>query len=131
MSSQSSIVPEVCGPWEGKVATLGSFSSFVVTSPTHGHIPTYPKEVEIIHTYQDGCWGVHEYSRHPQLYIEEMTHIACIPTTPGDEELMALFYDLHVGEDWEEERSIAVSGLGLIKNDLRDSLGESATYVIH
>ena len=59
------------------------------------YIPRYPREVDIIETYQDGRWGAHEYSRHPQMYVEEMTHIACIPAGPGgDNSLMAIFFDL-------------------------------------
>ena len=63
--------PQVCGPWEGKVATHGSLSGFVITTPTEEHIPPYPREVDIIHTYTDGRWGSHEYSRQPQQYVEE------------------------------------------------------------
>ncbi|TBU21532.1 hypothetical protein BD311DRAFT_611317, partial [Dichomitus squalens] len=121
----------VCGPWEGKVATIGSLSGFLVTSPTREYIPRYPREVEVIQTYEDGFWGEHEYSRHPQLYVEEMTHLACIPATPEqDEMLFDLFHPLHASRDWTEDRDIAVHGLGLIKREMRKSLGECAAYVI-
>ncbi|TBU21336.1 hypothetical protein BD311DRAFT_678629, partial [Dichomitus squalens] len=123
--------PDVCGPWEGKVATIGSLNGFLVTSPTREYIPRYPREVEVIQTYEDGFWGEHEYSRHPQLYVEEMTHLACIPATPEqDEMLFDLFHPLHASRDWTEDRDIAVHGLGLIKREMRKSLGECAAYVI-
>ena len=65
------------------------------------------------------------------MYVEEMTHIACIPAGPGgDNSLMAIFFDLWPAQDWEEDRGIAVSGLGLIKHETRKHLGESAAYVI-
>ena len=73
------LAPAVCGPWDGKVASSRPLNAFVIMSPTRDHIPLIPKDIDIIHTFTDGHWGVYKYSQHPQWYIQEMMHIACIP----------------------------------------------------
>ena len=62
-----------------------------------------PKVVDVIQTYVDGRWGIHEYSRHPQWYIEEVTHIACIPGRLSPPEVPdILFKSLDGDTHWEE-----------------------------
>ncbi|KAI1782324.1 hypothetical protein LXA43DRAFT_1104268 [Ganoderma leucocontextum] len=123
--------PEVCGPWEGKVASQAGLSGFVITSPSQNHVPKFPRDVDIVHTYTDGRWGVHEYSRHPQLYIEEMTHLACIPRSSCPPDIPDILYvTLTAEEHWAEDAGIAVRGLGLIRGEVRDQLREAAASAL-
>ncbi|KAI1785016.1 hypothetical protein LXA43DRAFT_900642 [Ganoderma leucocontextum] len=124
------LAPAVCAPWEGKVASQGDLSGFVITSPTQDHVPQMPRDLNIIQTYVDGRWGVHEYSRHPQWYIEEMTHVACIPRTASPEVPEILFAALDADKDWQEDASVAVRGLGLMRSSVRQDLAEAAATAI-
>ncbi|KAI1782667.1 hypothetical protein LXA43DRAFT_905092 [Ganoderma leucocontextum] len=123
--------PAVCAPWEGKVASQMGLSGFVITSPTQEYVPQMPKDVNIIRTYVDGRWGVNEYSRHPQWSIEEMTHVACIPRSASPPDIPdILFTCLQVDKHWEEEPSVAVQGLGLIRSSIRKDLADGAATAI-
>ena len=123
--------PDVCGPWDGKVASHGPLSGFVITSPTQHFVPQLPKDADIINTYVDGRWGVHEYSRHPQWYLEDMTHIACIPRNPSPTTAPdVLFLTLQGNDHWHEDLSVAVNGLGCISPDIRSQLQTAANTVI-
>ncbi|PIL28190.1 hypothetical protein GSI_09727 [Ganoderma sinense ZZ0214-1] len=115
--------PDVCSPWEAKAASHAGLSGFVITSPTQHYVPKYPRDVDVIHTFSDGRWGVHEYSRHPQIYIEQMTHLACIPRTASLPDIPdILFTTLRAVDHWAEDAGIAVHGLGLICEEVRDQL---------
>ncbi|KAI1795368.1 hypothetical protein LXA43DRAFT_1091016 [Ganoderma leucocontextum] len=123
--------PAICGPWEGKVASQGVLSGFVITSPSQEHVPHMPRDVNMIQTYVDGRWGVHEYSRHPQWYIEEMTHVACIPWSASPPDIPdILFTSLDTDKHWEEDASVAVRGLGQIRALVRKDLAEAAATAI-
>ena len=113
------------------MACYAGLSGFVVTSPSRDHVPKMPKVVDVIQTYVDGRWGIHEYSRHPQWYLEDLTHIACIPRRPSPPEVPdILFQSLDGDSDWEEAPSVAVHGLGLMKDAIRGELVEAATSAI-
>ncbi|KAI1788224.1 hypothetical protein LXA43DRAFT_974933 [Ganoderma leucocontextum] len=90
-----------------------------------------PRDVNMIQTYVDGRWGVHEYSRHPQWYIDEMTHVACIPRSASPPDIPdILFTSLDTDKHWEEHTSVAVHGLGLIQASVRKDLAEAAATAI-
>ncbi|KAI1783819.1 hypothetical protein LXA43DRAFT_1102080 [Ganoderma leucocontextum] len=123
--------PNICGPWEGKVASQGVLSGFVITSPSQEHVPQMPRDVNVVQTYVDGRWGVREYSRHPQWYIEEMTHVACIPRSASPPHVPdILFISLEADKHWEEDASVAVHGLGLMRASVRKDLADAAATAI-
>ncbi|KAI1782276.1 hypothetical protein LXA43DRAFT_1104422 [Ganoderma leucocontextum] len=123
--------PAVCGPWEAKAASAAGLSGFVITTATQHYVPKFPRDVDIVHTYIDGRWGVHEYSRHPQIYIEEMTHLACIPHSACPPDIPDILYtSLQAAEHWAEDAGIAVHGLGLIREEVRDQLREAAASAL-
>ena len=106
-------------------------SGFIVTSPNQDRVPKMPKDSDIIQTYVDGRWGIREYSRHPQWYIEELTHIACIPRSSSPPDVPEiLFATLECDKDWEEDPSVVVHGLGLIRDSLRLELADAADAAI-
>ena len=90
-----------------------------------------PKDVEVIQTYINGWWGEHEYSRHPQWYKEEMTHIACIPRGPSQPEVPdILFAPLRMDQHWAEDLSVVVRGFSLIIESVRKELSVAAAITI-
>ena len=121
------LAPAVCRPWEGKLASTAGLSGFAITTPTQHYVPRYPRDVDIVHTYSDGRWGVHEYSRHPQIYHAEMTHVACIPRSPSPPDIPDILYTtLRAAEHWIEDAGMAVRGLGLIRDEVRQQLRAAA-----
>ena len=123
--------PAVCQAWEAKVATRGQLDGFVFTSPNMEFIPEYPVFREVITTCQDGRWGVHEYSRWPQPYVEGMLHIACIPRQPSLPHLpRVVFRSLYAIKDWEERAEVMVTGLGFVVESTRRELSDAAASAI-
>ncbi|KAI1785826.1 hypothetical protein LXA43DRAFT_974885 [Ganoderma leucocontextum] len=123
--------PAVCNAWEGKVASLGGLDAFVFTSPNMDYIPEYPVGREILKTYEDGRWGLHEYSRWPQAYVDGMMHLACIPRHPILPYLPpVLFRSLRSAEDWAEREEVMVRGLGFIRSETRSELVRAAGFAI-
>ncbi|TBU45984.1 hypothetical protein BD309DRAFT_859046 [Dichomitus squalens] len=123
--------PLVCQAWEAKVASCGVLDGFVFTSPNMEFVSEYPVFREVITTYEDGRWGVHEYSRWPQPYVEGMHHIACIPRQPNLPHLpRVLFKSLYPKHDWAERTEVMVRGLGFISEATRAALSECARVAI-
>ncbi|KAI0356801.1 hypothetical protein OH77DRAFT_1588707 [Trametes cingulata] len=127
--------PPVTPPFDGRVAAQGFFSDKVVTSPNMDFVPEFPVERRVIETFDDGLWGVHEYSRWPQVLDPHMMHIACIPvqsTTPSvsGPAHSVLWRTLDPQTSWEEDEATGVKGLGFIIADLRDELVLAAEDVL-
>ncbi|KAI0348968.1 hypothetical protein OH77DRAFT_1363541, partial [Trametes cingulata] len=89
------------------------------------YVPELPVEREVVKTYADGRWGLREYSRWPQMLVNDMWHIACIPTTPSPSVPEVLWRTL-CPTDWEADRLTGVADLGYIKDDIRTKLSEAA-----
>ncbi|KAI0356811.1 hypothetical protein OH77DRAFT_1476993 [Trametes cingulata] len=122
--------PFVCGPFEGKVAAQGYFTSLVVTSPNMDYVPEYPVERRVIDTYIDGRWGLREYSRWPQVLVPEMMHVACIPREPLPPLVPEiLWHPLSPTADWQEDAETGVKTLGYIVSERRDALKEAADLI--
>ncbi len=126
----SSVAPPVCDYREGKVASRDIFDSMVVTSPNMDYVPAYPVETTIVHTYADGLWGSHEYSRFPQPFVRGRWHLACIPATPCPPDVPAVMWKQLSAQDWHEDCSIGFHGLGYIATDLQDELASAANIAI-
>ena len=123
--------PAICNAWEGKVVSRGGLDGFVFTSPNMDYVPQYPVGREVISTYEDGRWGLHEYSRWPQAYVEGMMHLACIPRLPTLPYLpFALFRSINPAEDWVERPEVMVPGLGFIRPECRSELVSAARFAI-
>ncbi|KAH9855775.1 hypothetical protein C2E23DRAFT_901143 [Lenzites betulinus] len=122
--------PEVCPPFEGRVAAQGGFATMVITSPNMDYVPDYPVEREVIETFEDGRWGLREYSRWPQMLVPDMMHVACIPREPSPLSGTVLWERLSPESAWEPDRLTGVSGLGFIKSDIRDRLRLEANAVV-
>ena len=94
-------------------------------------IPEYPVERQIIKTYADGRFGVHEYSVWPQAHVESMMHVACIPLPDATPALPSILWTaLEEERDWAADPDVAVEGLGFIVRGVRSSLAQVANYVI-
>ena len=114
------------------MASQNIFNDFIVTSPNTDYVPEYPVERQVIHTYTDGRWGVHEYSRWPQPHIDGMMHVACIPRRAKPPGTMPVLWEtLLPSTHWEEDASIAVSGIGYVKKETRTNLEEAAVAAIN
>ncbi|KAI0645257.1 hypothetical protein C8Q79DRAFT_1055353 [Trametes meyenii] len=103
-----------------------------ITSPNQLFIPEFPVERGVIKTYADGRWGVHEYSRWPQMLTEGAWHFACIPRR--DEALSAgmrevLWRTLHT-RDWQADPWTGAVGLGFLKCSLVNDLVSAAEEAI-
>lgn len=123
--------PSVCDPFEGKVAAQDRFTSMVITSPNMDYVPQYPVESYIVQTFADGRWGVHEYSRWPQMLLPEMMHVACIPRKElADASRKILWEDLRPDVHWTEDPETGVKGLGFLKKETRDALAHAAELIL-
>ncbi|RDX41363.1 hypothetical protein OH76DRAFT_1364689, partial [Lentinus brumalis] len=123
--------PPVTKAHDAKVASPNVNGDFVITSPNTEYVPEYPVEREVIHTFRDGRWGLHEYSRWPQAHVEGMLHVACIPRRPSPPDVPSVLWATLLPEShWEEDPDIAVSGFGYIKRDTRDELEAAAEAAI-
>ena len=100
----------------------------VLTSPNQDWVPDHPVERRVIRTYQDGLWGVLEYSRWPQPFIRNMWHIPCIPSPLDNSSDIPtiLRYCMRADIDWAEEPAVGYPGLGFVKSHLRDQLRRAA-----
>ncbi len=121
----------MCKAWEAKVATRGGLDGFIFTSPNMDFVPDYPVLKEVINTNEDGRWGLHEYSRWPQPYVDSMMHLACIPRQPALPHLpRVLFKSLSPSSDWTERVELMVKGLGFISQEARTELTKAANMAI-
>ena len=103
------------------------FSTLVITSPNMDFVPQYPVERQIVTTYTDGRWGVREYSRWPQVLLEHMWHVACIPRRPSPPHIPdVLWEDLSVHKHWRVDPALGVPGLGFVLSEIREKLVEAA-----
>ncbi|KAH9932140.1 uncharacterized protein BXZ73DRAFT_46882, partial [Epithele typhae] len=64
----------------GVLATPGFGGDLAFTTPNADHIPVFAVALSEIIAGSDGLWGLHEYSRRPQLYNAETRWLAFIPT---------------------------------------------------
>ncbi|KAI9061321.1 hypothetical protein FKP32DRAFT_1535012, partial [Trametes sanguinea] len=116
-----------CKPWEGKVATQGTFLTMVITTPNMDYIPQMPIERNVVETFTDGRWGLREYSRWPQMLVPEMMHVACIPTSPSPPEVPEVLWETMTPHThWVADPSTGVEGLGFVKEDTRTDLQQAA-----
>ncbi|KAI0349250.1 hypothetical protein OH77DRAFT_1432241 [Trametes cingulata] len=120
--------PAVCEASEGKVAAQGGFTTMVLTSPNADYVPEYPVERGVVRMYANGRWGLREYSRWPQMLIDDMLHIACIPREPTVECDEVLWEELSSETCWEEDVDIGISGIGFIAPRLRTRLVREAIH---
>ncbi|EIW62390.1 uncharacterized protein TRAVEDRAFT_115234 [Trametes versicolor FP-101664 SS1] len=99
-----------------------------VTTPNQDFIPEYPVERTMIKTYADGRWGVHEYSRWPQLLVDGMWHIACIPRRDWGlrNGLREVLWRSLKTSDWKEDPTAVVAELGFIEKTVVDDLAKAA-----
>ncbi|EIW61152.1 uncharacterized protein TRAVEDRAFT_117289 [Trametes versicolor FP-101664 SS1] len=103
----------------------------VITSPNMDYVPQYPVESYIVQTFADGRWGVHEYSRWPQMLLPEMMHVACIPRKElADASRKILWEDLRPDVHWTEDPETGVKGLGFLKKETRDALADAAELIL-
>ncbi|KAI0675893.1 hypothetical protein C8Q78DRAFT_963409 [Trametes maxima] len=101
----------------------------VVTSPNMDWVPELPIEKSTIETFEDGRWGVREYSCWPQMLIPDMLHLACI-LAPGTSTHSMLWEDLDPHTHWAEDETTGVPGLGYIIPDVRNSLADAANTTL-
>ncbi|KAI0352244.1 hypothetical protein OH77DRAFT_1428792 [Trametes cingulata] len=123
--TESGPPPDVCHAFEGKVAAQGFLQSLVITSPNMDYVPQYPVERGIVKLYVDGRWGLREYSRWPQVLVDNMVHVACIPREPSSVAPEILWHHL-TSADWEEDSLTGVPGYGFIKESIRTKLVRAA-----
>ncbi|KAJ8462149.1 hypothetical protein ONZ51_g11086 [Trametes cubensis] len=120
------IPPSVCSAFDGKVACRGIFTTIIITSPNMDYIPQYPVERQVVPTYSDGRWGLHEYSRCPQVLLSDVWHVACIPRCPSPPELPTVLWEnLSVHTHWRIDPRTGVAGLGFILPDVQEDLLEA------
>ncbi|OJT03263.1 hypothetical protein TRAPUB_6130 [Trametes pubescens] len=94
-------------------------------------VPQYPVERSIIETFANGRWGVHEYSRWPQLLLPEMMHVACIPRQQMSDHIrQVLWEDLRPDVHWTEDPETGVKGLGFLTKDIRNALVDAAELIL-
>ncbi|KAI0654517.1 hypothetical protein C8Q70DRAFT_1058441 [Cubamyces menziesii] len=118
--------PSVCSAFDGKVACQGIFTTIIITSPNMDYIPQYPVERQVVPTYTDGRWGLHEYSRCPQVLLSDVWHVACIPRRPSPPELPTVLWEnLSVHTHWRIDPRTGVAGLGFILPDVQEDLLEA------
>ena len=103
----------------------------VLTSPNMDYVPAYPVESSIIDISSDGRWGVHEFSRWPQVLQPNMWHLACIPSRPIPPDVPEVLWDTFVPEThWVEDYTIAFHGIGYIETKTQDALIVAAKSAI-
>lgn len=113
------------------MAAQDRFTHMVITSPNMDYVPQYPVERCVIETFADGRWGVHEYSRWPQMLLPEMMHVACIPRKElADASRRVLWEDLRPDVHWTEDPETGVKGLGFLKKDIRDALAVATELIL-
>ncbi|RDX49594.1 hypothetical protein OH76DRAFT_1455825 [Lentinus brumalis] len=122
--------PQVCDYRDAKVASRDIFDTMVITSPNMDYVPAYPVETTIVHTYADGMWGQHEYSRFPQPFVRGRWHLACIPARPCPPDVPAALWNRLSAKDWREDTSIGFSGLGHMTAELQEDLDHAAAVAI-
>ena len=94
-------------------------------------IPEYPVERQIIKTYKDGRFGLHEYSVWPQPHIESMVHVICIPRKGAAPHLPStLWTSLDPDKHWAASDDVAVVGLGYLLPELRKDFARAAQLVV-
>ncbi|KAI0706564.1 hypothetical protein C8Q76DRAFT_601331, partial [Earliella scabrosa] len=102
----------------------------IITTPNQDWIPECDIEPSIIQTFTDGTWGVHEYSRWPQLAIPNMWHVACIPTRRSNSDVPEILWTrLQPGADWIEDPASGIPGVGMISPNVCEALRKAATLV--
>ena len=100
----------------------------VLTSPNQDWVLDHPVERHVIHTYQDGLWGVLEYSRWPQPFVRNMWHMPCTPPPLDNSSVIPIIphYCFRADIDWEEQPAVGYPGLGFLKPRGRDQLKRAA-----
>ena len=94
-------------------------------------VPECGMEPTAVQTYTDGTWGIHEYSRWPQLAIPNMWHVACIPTQRGNPHLPGVLWArLQPETDWIEDPTSGIPGVGMLTPDLRHALYDAAEQCV-
>ncbi|KAI0710774.1 hypothetical protein C8Q76DRAFT_624266, partial [Earliella scabrosa] len=102
-----------------------------ITSPNQDWVPAPPSLSGPIKTYTDGSWGLHEYSRWPQLLTRNMWHVACIPRCEHGNALPSvLWLQLLADRHWVEDSSSGLIGMGSLTPTLRDQLHTAAYSII-
>ncbi|KAI0705710.1 hypothetical protein C8Q76DRAFT_771335 [Earliella scabrosa] len=95
-----------------------------VTPPNQHWVPVWPREPQVLRTYTDGTWGLHEYSRWPQTVIPNMWHVA-------DDDLPdVLWISLCPSRDWIEDRFCGLIGHGFLVESIRSDLHRAAEDII-
>lgn len=122
-------VPFVTKWYQAKVAAQAGFDRMVITSPNCSWIPEYPREVSVIETFDDGRWGMHEYSIYPQDLCRGWWHLACIPLADA-RCVCTAYHDPITSNMWEPDTSIGFNGLGYISKGLVEQLTGSAKRTI-
>ncbi|KAI0644779.1 hypothetical protein C8Q79DRAFT_911688 [Trametes meyenii] len=103
----------------------------VITSPNQVYVPEYPRQCNVIRTFSDRLWGVHEYSRWPQELVPNMWHIACIPRRRGLSDLPDILWrNLRPEEDWQEDCRGGVHSLGYLTMPIVEGLAFAADTAI-
>lgn len=80
-------------------------------------------------TYADGRWGIHEYSRWPQMIDESMPHFVCIPTSPGNYVRGILFASLTAEEHWREDQGSGIPEYGYVMRPVMVDLGDAVRAI--
>ncbi|KAI0686969.1 hypothetical protein C8Q76DRAFT_635767, partial [Earliella scabrosa] len=95
----------------------------LISSPNQDWIPALPPRSEVLKTYTDGLWGLHEYSRWPQRLLANMLHVPCIPTPRAvPPQLHVLWASLSPQHDWVELRSDGLVGRGYLAHPIQERL---------
>lgn len=114
-----------------KVASQGSFTTRIITSPNQDWIPEHPIERTVIRTYANGLWGYHEYSRWAQPLTPNMYHVACIPRPHSASEVPSILWVVLRHEtDWLASSTSALKGVGFLKDHIREPLRSAASQAI-
>ncbi|TFK80101.1 hypothetical protein K466DRAFT_638308 [Polyporus arcularius HHB13444] len=119
------------GTFEGLVAGPGFSETSVFTSPNQLFVPQFAIAHNEIMTYDDGRWGLHEYSRWPQEYDPACVHVACIPRqgAPGSPEA-AVVWRVWERSDWESD-TCGVARIGMLNSQLHLELELAAERAIN
>ncbi len=112
------------------MAGPGFSETSIFTTPNQLHIPQFAIAHNEITTYNDGRWGLHEYSRWPQEYDRAYIHVACIPRkgarcAPASEVVWRTWQM----DDWEID-ACGVARLGMLKRSLVHELQRAADDAI-
>ncbi len=122
--------PGAVGTFEGLVAGPGFSEISVFTSPNQRFVPQFAIAHSEIMTYDDGRWGLHEYSLWPQQYDPAWVHVACIPRqgASGAPEA-SVVWRVWERSDWETE-TCGVARLGMLKSQYLCELESAAKHAI-